>query len=238
MNDRLDPSVARLLRHERARIDPSASSKARVLVRVRATLTGVPPVPPGEAPPRSAVVQFAGVARAAWLGLLLAGGATAFFATRAAWRPAGATAARRAAEIAAALTPAPRAPGSVVSAPQPPSAAVGDVPARHARDAPSAPASAALVSGASDLAAERLLLDSARTELLHGNPEGALVFVAEHARRFPHGVLSEERDALDVEVLVQAARYDAARRAAAKFHAAHRGSLLTSAVDSAVDAIP
>jgi outer membrane protein assembly factor BamD (BamD/ComL family) len=79
-----------------------------------------------------------------------------------------------------------------------------------------------------------LLLDRARSHLLHGHSAAALASIGEHARRFPRGALSEERDALRVEALVAAARYGEARASAARFHAAYPGSLLTPAVDSAL----
>ncbi len=93
-------------------------------------------------------------------------------------------------------------------------------------------------ASATGLATERALLDRARADLLAGEPAEALAAVGTHARRFPRGVLSEERDALRVEALASAGRRDEARAAATKFHATYPDSVLTAAVDDALDAIP
>jgi hypothetical protein len=45
----------------------------------------------------------------------------------------------------------------------------------------------------------------------------ALVLVSEHARRFPRGLLAEEREALRVRCLLAAGRTSEAQRAAAAF---------------------
>jgi hypothetical protein len=132
----------------------------------------------------------------------------------------------RGAEIALDLG---RSPGPQTNLP-PPTAVVGPPAAR-----PSSPPSIAGASSGSagDLASERLLLDRARTDLLHGEPAAALTSVGLHARRFPRGVLSEEREAL-----VAADRPEEARSAASRFHAAYPDSVLTAAVDAALESIP
>jgi hypothetical protein len=237
MSDPLDPRFARLLRHERARPDPSESTKTRVSARVHATL-GIPLAATPDAPPRApsgegttaagaGIGTFAGTA---FLSLLLAGGAVAFFASRAPWHPP-VPAATRAVAMATEAQPAPLLPASAV--PSMPS----DPPGFEA--ASSRPRSVRASSPVVyDLAAERRLLEHARADLLRHDADAALIAVGEHARRFPRGVLSEERDALRVEALVSAARYDDARAAGATFRATHPGSLLTSAVDSALRVNP
>jgi hypothetical protein len=81
------------------------------------------------------------------------------------------------------------------------------------------------------LNAEQELLDRARTLLLQGEPAAALKAIDIHRRHFPHGVLSEERDALQIEALGNAGRTDEACRAAQAFHGAYPGSLLARAVE-------
>ncbi|HXX68835.1 MAG TPA: hypothetical protein VEK07_16735 [Polyangiaceae bacterium] len=111
-----------------------------------------------------------------------------------------------------------------------------------ARSAETASASAhahgAAASGASDLAAERVLLDEARTALVQGEPQRALGLLGRHRARFPGGVLAEERDAMRVEALVGAHRYGEARAAALAFRAHNRHSLFLATVDSAVESTP
>jgi hypothetical protein len=53
--------------------------------------------------------------------------------------------------------------------------------------------------------------------VVHGNFAGALPLLTLHARRFPHGRLTEEREALRVKVLVGLDRRTEARRAARSF---------------------
>jgi hypothetical protein len=89
-----------------------------------------------------------------------------------------------------------------------------------------------------DLAAERALLDVARTGVARGQPAAAFDALERHARRFPRGRLTEERDSLRVQCLVQLGRADDARREAAQFHRQHPNSLLGQAVDAAVRAVP
>jgi hypothetical protein len=66
-------------------------------------------------------------------------------------------------------------------------------------------------------AAELGLLHRAQIAYTSGDFLGALVLAAEHARQFPHGRLTEEREALRVRSLAGAGRTDDARRATAAF---------------------
>ncbi len=97
---------------------------------------------------------------------------------------------------------------------------------------------AASGSGVSRFAAERLLLDEARADLLQGEPARAVNRLELHRKRFPEGLLVEERDAMRVEALVQSARYDEARALAANFRARSPDSLFAATVDSAIAKIP
>lgn len=58
----------------------------------------------------------------------------------------------------------------------------------------------------STLGAERMLLDRARAALIRNRPADALLALREHKRRFPHGVMTEERNALMVQALHLSAR--------------------------------
>jgi hypothetical protein len=114
----------------------------------------------------------------------------------------------------------------------PPSAGAGSAgksPASH--DLSASPAS-------SQLNAERRVLDLARSALVAEDPNEALRRVGDHLARFPNGFLSEEREAIAIQALVKAARYDEARARARLFHVRSPDSLFASAVDSAIHAIP
>jgi TolA-binding protein len=67
--------------------------------------------------------------------------------------------------------------------------------------------------------AELQLLRAARQDVTRGDFAGALASIGEHVRRFRHGGLVEEREALRVKSLAGLGRHDEAQRAAARFHA-------------------
>jgi hypothetical protein len=138
----------------------------------------------------------------------------------------------------AALSPPPSPVEAVPSPEAPPVAAPLPASAESTQAAVwRAPAVGADVR-ASTLAAERALLDRARRDLLTGDPAAALDGVEKHATRFPRGVLREERDALRVEALVGAGRYDQARSAGERFAVAFPDSMLRPAVRDALRTIP
>jgi hypothetical protein len=99
---------------------------------------------------------------------------------------------------------------------------------------PGAPPPAA----SSSLSAEQLLLDQARAALTAHEPERALALVSEHARRFPHPQLGEEREALAIQALAVEGRFDEARARAARFRASAPNSLFLPAVDATIASIP
>lgn len=88
-----------------------------------------------------------------------------------------------------------------------------------------------------DLSAERAVLDVARTALGRGDPAHALASTDEHARRFPRGALSEEREAIAVQALAQSGRAEEARSRALRFKKDHPESILLPAV-LAAGAVP
>lgn len=223
MNDPLEPRLAQLLRRERDRPDPASSTRDRVLERVAATVAAPAPGATSNTPPASGSGFFVrgallSIATAGAVGSLLVLRGMSPATPRVESAPHGAAIARESAPVPASpARPAPTAP------------VVETAPVTHAVPLP---------SGATNLATERALLDRARADLLAGEPAEALAVVGTHARRFPHGALSEERDAMRVEALAAAGRSDDARAAAAKFRAAYPDSVLTAAVTGALDAIP
>ncbi len=100
------------------------------------------------------------------------------------------------------------------------------------------PPSAAAPAHSSQLSAERILLDEARAALAQGDPARAIDRLERHRRAFPAPLLAEERDAMWIQALVKAGRYDEARARAATFQKRSPDSLFTSVVDSAIDSIP
>jgi outer membrane protein assembly factor BamD (BamD/ComL family) len=82
------------------------------------------------------------------------------------------------------------------------------------------------------------MLDVARTAITEGDAQRGLDRLEQHRRLFPNALLTEERDALQVQALVKAARYDKARARAGEFRRRTPGSLFLPAVDAAIASIP
>ncbi|MFL5305917.1 MAG: hypothetical protein ACJ8F1_11930 [Polyangia bacterium] len=81
--------------------------------------------------------------------------------------------------------------------------------------------------------AELELLQRAQAAYTRHEFASALTLLADHARRFPRGHLSEERDALQVRCLLGAGRTGEAHRAAVTFGIRFPRSVLLPRVDSA-----
>lgn len=128
-----------------------------------------------------------------------------------------------------AATSAGPTPSSPVDAPTRPRRAVRDAPAEPA------PVDPASTSAASTLAAERELVARAWGALALGETARALEAAAEHARRFPAGLLAPERAAIDTIARCRRGDANGPRRATA-FHRAHPRSPLAERVDEACGA--
>jgi hypothetical protein len=102
---------------------------------------------------------------------------------------------------------------------------------------PQAPASAPASPGES-LAAERALLDVARSAFGRGEGDEALAALARHERLFPGGQLAEEREALAVRSLILARRASEARARAARFRKRYPTSVMLPAVEASLDGAP
>ena len=89
----------------------------------------------------------------------------------------------------------------------------------------------------SALGAERGLLDRARKALARGDTAEAERALDLHARRHPAGLLSEEREALAIKVLVDVGHTEEARRRAVKFRERYPRSLFGPSVDEAIGTI-
>jgi hypothetical protein len=231
----MDPELDRLLDAERGATAPPAALD-RIWARVSG---GVPPTDPSEGEGGGATVgasissKVVGIAIAAFV----AGGVTGA-AIHAAMR---APARER---IVYVDRPVPLAPPAPIDSPPPaastiaPSSAAASASAAHRAHATSAIAPPARSSTPSTLSAERALLDSARAALTSGDTERALALLDDHVRRFPKPQLAEEREAIAIQALVAAGRYDEARARAARFRASAPTSLFLPAVDATIASIP
>lgn len=154
---------------------------------------------------------------------------------------------RRRAAVSAPAPATPRAPTPTTPQPEPPPVTT---PARNAappRDNPVPTPHAKLDRAPQpdlsqqrdrDLAAERTLIEQARTALSREKGEAALAALERHGRDFPHGALEEERESLMVQVLVKLDRNEQARRSGARFHRRFPRSIFGAVVDDALGSIP
>ncbi|MBX3191922.1 MAG: hypothetical protein KF819_33335 [Labilithrix sp.] len=226
--DPMAPEIDALLSSERSALDDAPPGKARVRARLEKTLFGAPP-PGGDGGGPTTTSTSAGANAAA----------------------AGAGAKIIAAFIAGAL-----AGGAVVFALMPPKVqaveymhdthiAPSVTPASAAPPVEGPPASAAPAASAStppagsaprgdSLAAERALLDPARTALGRRDAASALDAVRKHETKFAQGKMSEEREAIAVQALVLAGKRPEAEARAARFRQRYPGSVLLAAVEAAL----
>lgn len=118
-------------------------------------------------------------------------------------------------------------PASATSAPNNAEAAVSTSRARQTQ-------AERATSGVSSeaFAAELQVLQPARQAVARGEYSSALGIIAEHHRLFPHGVLTEEREALRVKALVGLGRAAEAERAGAAFRKRFPRSALVGRIDS------
>ncbi|HTN88580.1 MAG TPA: RNA polymerase sigma factor [Sorangium sp.] len=195
------------------------------------------------APPRHAslVVTVSGTklaAAGATLFLAGAGAATATISALGAQPPSPPLEIRReeiaarplAPPIAAPLGAPPAAPATAMSAP----ATAMSAPATTARASTSPARRAAHVADRHSVDPDISLLGRADAALGAGRATEALDLLERHARKYPHGPSTEQREALAVRVLLTAGRRTEAAARAERFRAAFPGSLLMPAVDAAL----
>jgi hypothetical protein len=230
--------------------EPQAASdevRARMLRRLSLALPVGGPGDPGTpaAPPRAGSGAAKGLARAlatrvpAWslLASFLAGGVIAVAVTRPSPSQSAnhevtieASTAAPSALVAPVTPPAPAMSAPAIAVAPLASAAPAAIPMLSAR--PAASIASARADGSSSLEAERALLDVARTALGRGDGENALRATAEHGRKFPRGILSEEREAMSIQALRLLHRDDEAQVGLEKFRARFPSSLIRPALEA------
>lgn len=241
MNDHdlpeLPPDVAALL--DEARGTPAAPSSERRRVAGRLALSVGLAIP-------GASLAGARVVAHAWLGKALGVAALLVVAgsiTHRALRPpttarAPAPTARHERAHAPGRPTPPRveaSPPPVVPAPvEPAAAALAPPPA--ARPAPAA--AAVVVDDDRSFQDELGLVERAIAALGRDDPAGASTALSQHARRFPRGRLSPEREALRVQCAAARGDREAAEAGRRRFHQRYPDSVLGAAVDRAVDRTP
>jgi hypothetical protein len=212
----LSSELEALLAPHRTVLPLAPSVEARAIARASAT-TELPEPAAGRLPSQPRWV-FAVAA-----GAVIAVGAAA--AARA-WIGVPSSRVPTAAQVAPIASPREPGPRAVVAAPP-------DTEALATIVMPEAPPRRHVISktGAATVAAtnaELQLLRDARQDVTRGDFARALATIAEHVRRFRHGSLVEEREALRVKSLAGLGRHAEAQRAAAEFHARFPHSVFLS----------
>jgi hypothetical protein len=211
----LSPELEALLAPHRTVMPLAPSVEARALARAAAATES-----PAQSVARAAARPLWVFAAAACAVLALGAGA---YAARA-WRSAP--------DSPAAMPVAPVA-SSRVTAARPIAAVVPETTESATITAPEAAPRRRIVrktSAATPAAtnAELQLLRAARQDVTGGDFADALAAIAEHVRRFRHGRLVEEREALRVKALAGLGRHEDAQRAAVEFHARFPHSVFLS----------
>lgn len=131
--------------------------------------------------------------------------------------------------------PVPEVPASVLSAATPPSASVA-TSRPSSSPVPVPPEATATTQDQKDaeLAAERALVDRARSALGRGDTAASLEAVAAHETRFPRGRLTEERELVAIQTLVRRGDGAAAKARADRFRKTHPKSVFLPAIDRLV----
>lgn len=109
-------------------------------------------------------------------------------------------------------------------------------PAAAPRASTPAPARSDETTKDRGLSRERTLVDQARTAITRGAHADALAALESHAREFPAGRLTEEREALMVVTLANLGRKAEARALARRFRERHPEGLFMPVVEQAVSA--
>jgi hypothetical protein len=229
---RLSSRALELLARERGRVEDDAI-KSRALDRARATVRGERPsgvafrhaAELAAKKTRATLRTVVLIAAATAVAGLAAAGAKAFVWTE----PAQV----RSVERMVKLPPGPRATELTARGALPQLAHSETAPTppptgRRATPPSPAPSSEARALSAQLFAAELAVLEPARRDISRGDYAAALVALSKHRREFPSGLLSEEREALQVRALWGAGQNEAALSAAKVFRQRYPRSVLLS----------
>lgn len=237
-----------------ARIDGDYGSttedrqRVREKLRARLAAAGAPATTSARA--SSAGPSRAGMARhlgkIAAVSAIVALGTIAYRASRLESNRASAS---DAPAVVAVMAPTPSASASATETPAiaveslPSAIATGSAKARTHRSsrAPSAPAKEVVepqTAPDDDLSEETRILGEANRAARENAFDRGLGFLDEHARRFPHGVLADERAVVKITMLCQAGRRVEARAQATRFLANRTASPLTRRVEASCGGEP
>ncbi|MEI9948844.1 MAG: hypothetical protein WDO74_07625 [Pseudomonadota bacterium] len=187
---------------------PNEADRERVLLALRARLgdaavlaTGLAHTPPatgGVGSARSTFVKWG------WVGPTVLVAGALWFVPRV-WRDSGRAAPAPSASVVSVRSAVPATVSSAPELAPSPSAAIAGTGSSRAVETQKV-----LPRSRDGLAEEVALLSRAETELHAGRPAKALLALGEHQRKFPRGVLAEERTAARIQALCALGRNDEA----------------------------
>jgi hypothetical protein len=247
----LDADARSLVRRAATIERAPAGAKTRVLARVEAVI-GLPDGA-GDAsardttrPPRAPLLPGGARALAIAAAFALGGGLGALLMARARHAPVPVEATpapsmERLVPTATAAMPTETAtplwpPATARAVPSVPTASIANVRQVPAMAAPLARASSS--EPPAPIAGERTLLDEARVAVEREDGIAALAATDEHARKYPHGVFVQEREAIAVRALLLLGRTDDARVRVDRFRERFPDSLLLPALESSTGIQP
>jgi hypothetical protein len=213
-----DPAAPAGLRaaFQQARADLGTDAQLARLSARLGPMLGAPVAPGPAASPSGAGLTSAAKAGLASLALIVAGGSAWLLSTSHVEVSPAPSAGKPSAPLAQ-VTTSPAAPAVVPEGPAPSfSAAPPELAPSVTAEAPAKPVIAQPVS-------EAELLEQARSAL-KSDPARALARANEHARRFPRGVLVQEREVIAIKALRQLGRAADADKRADAFSKAFPGS--------------
>jgi hypothetical protein len=239
--DPLDPDLANLLGAERERPGMPEAARDRLMTRLAPLALGggaaggggpTQPATTSAAPAAAATATLGGRILVTIAAFVIGGLAGAGGHARLSASPGNAKSGIAPPLVVLVTPAAPSLAEEQAAAPEEAVPAIEDAPL-----APAAPSGSAHLAGARDvdLAAERALLEVARTALARGDHAAALAALDRHGHKFPRGRLGEERESLYVHALAAAGRTDEARTRAQRFREKTPDSILLPSVEAAVD---
>jgi len=229
--DELTPETRALLGAARGADDPADGDRDRVRARVLAAIGAGAAGTAGAGSAKAApAAGGAAIAKLALLLLAVGGVATGAYLALRGGGGGDAGARQPAPVIAHEPAPAPEVLPELPPEPEPELEIVMDAepardrepegkPPRVKRPKPEAPEAAEppAPSPADSLQAERALLAKANAALRDGNPDAALAALGEHQKKFPRGVLEEERAATTVLALCATGRASEGKKSRDRF---------------------
>lgn len=200
----LSPTAKALIQSGKGGVEPSPADRDRVLAALQQRIAAGEGVrDPGASSPPVAVPKPWGLISAGGIGAGLVAGALAWGLGP---RAAPPTAPPPVPQIASAPPPVPSVTADPPTAPAVPEVSQALAPSEPERAVPTAPAR----SG--PLAEEVAILSRATAALHAGHGEDALRAIAEHQRKFPSGLLIEERRSARAQALCLLGRTSEAKR--------------------------